>query len=74
MVLVGTIPIILKSRELVLVVAESSFRGNGFCSLFFNFCPSQVVTSAVSIAEPLVLFSNSSFGLFYSFVCSLDFF
>ena len=70
----GTMPAILKSGELVLMISESSFGGTSFCSLFFNFRTSQVMTSAVSIAEPLVLFSDSNFSLFYSFICRLDFF
>ena len=73
-VLFCTIFVVLKSRELVLMISESSFGGTSFCSLFFNFSAPQVMTSAVGIAESLVLFSDSTFSLSNPFVCSLDFF
>lgn len=73
MVLFGTIFVVLKSGELVLMISESSFGGTSFCSLFFNFSTPQVMTSAVGIAESLVLFSDSTFSLSDPFVCSLNF-
>lgn len=73
-VLVRTMPIVLESGKLVLMISESSFGGTGLCSLLFDLSTPQVMTSTVGIAESLVLFSDSNFSLFDPFVCSLDFF
>ena len=74
MVLFGAIFVIFKGGELILVVSESSFGRINFRSLLFDFSASQVMTSAVSIAKPLVLFPDSTLRLPGSFVRSLNFY
>lgn len=73
-VLFSTGFITLEIGELVLMISKSRFGAIGLCSLFFDFSTSQVVTSAVSIAEPLLLIANSTFRLSYSFISSFYFF
>ena len=72
MVPFGPVFIVFKRGELILMISETSFGSVGFNSLSFNFSTAQVMTSAVSIAEPLLLIYDSNFCLFDPFVCSFD--